>query len=315
MATRVSHGDLENHWLSEVDLVLERLPTVAPQSTEAGPHIRLETRDSHVREQAKVQSKSHGSGSEEGSPNLPALRLDKASVGAGTLVTMTEREGIRGISVNGGCRGRQNLCIRDRVLKLCEMRGGSMGEGGRLRRDHAKQRYRAPDVTMLTVVVNTVNSSQSRSTQRWRLAHRCQPGLQMGPPRLWSRGQRRLPATLSFIASSEASTPLPERGKAVSVRLIERTHQEPCVSEWLSRLPVRVSDSSLMGFVGWVVSNPIEVAGWVTLQNHGRNVWYGKIIVGFVCVHRAQWRASSGCFYAGTPRTLTRSTHPPFLQS
>lgn len=65
-----------------------------------------------------------------------------------------------------GAEADRALCIRDRVLKLCEIRGGSMGEGGRLRRDHAKQRYRAPDVTMLTVVVNTVNSSQSRSTQR-----------------------------------------------------------------------------------------------------------------------------------------------------
>lgn len=44
-------------------------------------------------------------------------------------------------------------------------------------------------------------------------------------------GQRRAPATLSFIASSEAATPFPERGKAVSVRLIERSHQDPRVSE------------------------------------------------------------------------------------
>lgn len=68
-------------------------------------------------------------------------------------------------------------------------------------------------------MVDTVNITQSQSRLRRRLVHRCLPGS--GHP-----GKRRMLAAFGFIASPDTS-PLPEWGKAVSVRLIERTQQHP----------------------------------------------------------------------------------------
>lgn len=171
-----------------------------------------------------------------------ALTPGKASVGQKHRLHQPRERASR------GCRIR-TLHVRDSVQEQCEMGEGSMGDRrkgdwGVVRQISDTQALMSP--CSLWWTVNTVNVTQSQS--RLACAGTQMPAWSTAGPRSGHPGKRRMLAAFSFIASSDTS-PLSEWGKAVSVRLIERTQQQPCVSEWLPWLAVRISDSNLMGFM------------------------------------------------------------------